>query len=261
MFDLLRQVMNRYDGFRFLDLPPELRNVIYGMALQDPSLRGQDGFNLRCYLPVEADQVIALKILGDYPPRTANPLLLHVCRQMRSEAGKLYFGSKTFEMYIDDEWCLRDCAEGEVQTWLKTMVGDLAVHLRDVRVHLKSNMRPKQPHHFETNMQVHFRQSHGLQVTGSTEMWDDHGICDFSEPFVDMSAYVAALDKNRVARSQKGQVIVDFFHDWDLLRRACFGPHKKQVATEELDSLGNAVLEWVKCEPDDPDGEHCGFAW
>lgn len=85
--DLLQQVKHRQDTFWFLDLPPELREIIYAMVLDssEHSKLYEYGFcDWYWLLPPMADRVQALRITEYMPCRTRNPSLLHVSRQVRS---------------------------------------------------------------------------------------------------------------------------------------------------------------------------------
>jgi hypothetical protein len=68
------------------------------------------------------------------PRRTGNPTLLHVSRQVRSEAGKVYYRSKQFRIFSDAQMSANP--EREVNTWLQTVVGGFATHLRDLTVYI-----------------------------------------------------------------------------------------------------------------------------
>ena len=236
--------------FRLLDLPPELREMVFDMALEELDCCEQKTFRLT--LPFDKpNRVMALNYVDDNPCRMHSPLLLRVSRQVRSEAGKLYFGRKHFELFLDT-WHV-NCVETEVKMWLDAVVGNFATHLRQVTLHL--NNQGDREFEDETEIKVKFSQRHGIQVTGSTRLWNEYE--DMYEcrhiSFVDMPAYVATLEQNRIARKEKGQVIVDFFDDWDALRRACYGPRRKFLIKEEandddlyvknLAELGYNVME------------------
>jgi hypothetical protein len=236
--DLLQQVKHRHDAFRFLDLPPELSEMIYDMVLDssEHSKLYEYGFcEWHGLLPPMANRVQALRITNYMPCRTRDPSLLHVSRQVRSESGKIYFGRNQFEIWIDNKyscWPLQ-----EVVLWFDTMVGDFATHLRDVRVHVGALADKR--HFLKHVIQARFHQSHGLQITGSDDSWhlDDQDDPPSDEPFHDMPAYVATLEKNRIARGQKGEVIVDFFTaDVEAFFRAWYGPLRqrqpRQIAAE-----------------------------
>jgi hypothetical protein len=170
-----------------------------------------------------ANRVMALRITEYQPCRTENPLLLRVNRQVRPEAGRVYFGRKQFEICIDND--CSHCPLAEVKLWMKTMVADFATHFRDVRVHVGS---PADKRHFlKRVIQARFHHSHGLQITALDDSrdLDDQDAPPEDISFYDMPAYVATLEKNRIALNQKGEVIVDFFTtDLDVFYRAWFGP-------------------------------------
>jgi hypothetical protein len=259
--DLVQQVKNRLQPFRFLDLPLELREIIYGMAL-DTSEHSefyeygfQDYFGL---LPPMTNRVQALRITEYQPCRTRNPSLLHVNRQVRSEAGKIYFRGNQFELWIDNKYSVWTLLE--VKLWLETIVGDFAVHLRDVRVHV-GQLADKR-HFLKRVIQARFHQSHGLQITGSEDPWD---LDDQDDPpedleFHDMPAYVATLEKNRIARGQKGEVIVDFFTaDLDAFFRAWYGPPPQKAIKAEGDDSDISDDDWDPYYGDGPFGPFNGY--
>jgi hypothetical protein len=245
--DLLRQLKKGCATFRFLDLPPELREMIYGMSLEELDCCERKTF--RWTLPFDKpNRVMAVNYVDDSPTRTNSPFLLQVSHHVRSEAGKLYFGRKHFELFLDT-WYV-NCTENEVKMWLDNVVGNFATHLRQVTVHFKN--QGGRDFDDETKITVQFSQRHGLQVTGSTTLWDENNFM-YEGPrcsFVDMPAYVATLEENRSARNEKGEVVVDFFDDWDALRRACFGPCRKFVTKEEADDFH--VLQLAGLEQEDP---------
>jgi hypothetical protein len=268
VFDLLRQLKKGCSTFRFVDLPLELREMIYDMALEkseDSELCEKGLRKFHGPLPPMANRVVALRTTKHYPCRTKNPLLLRINRQVRSEAGKIYFQRKQFEIFIDNEYSPCGPLE-EVKTWLETMVGEFATHLRGVRLHVGE--RANKEVYLGVGVQVCFHQSIGLQVTGSEDCWD---IDDYDRPpstseesqppLFDMPSYVASLEKNRIALDQKGEVIVDFFvADWDALCRAWLGPYQKWLIHEDAGDWDDPENVEVECEPDDPEnvGIECG---
>jgi hypothetical protein len=150
-----------------------------------------------------------------FPTRDGSPKLLHVNRQVRSEAGKSYFGRKRFELYINSRAAGHEvCAETEVQMWLKNVVGVFATHLRDVRVRLSHDTRFY--NRYYATIRAKFDQTRGLQITMSTRSWnDDLDVLDrdILRHFFDMLAYVADLEEKRIARNHRGEIIVEFFGD------------------------------------------------
>ncbi|KAI7491799.1 hypothetical protein KC367_g9262 [Hortaea werneckii] len=69
-------------AFRFLDLPPELRNAVYEQALSVGVV----------HIPREPKAA----------RRVRPPALLHVCRQIRQESSPFYYATNTFCLCISD---------------------------------------------------------------------------------------------------------------------------------------------------------------
>lgn len=170
---------------------------------------------------------------------TGTPPLLCVNHEMRSDASKVYFKSRRFELFIDAQYS--NCALEEVKVWLQTIVGDFATRLHDVRIHAGAYACKELS--IGVAIQARFYQSRGLQITGLDDSWDvdDQDAQPSEESFFDMPSYVATLEKNRIARGRRGEVIADFFvADWDALCRAWLGPCQKMLDREGED-------EWLYC--------------
>lgn len=156
--------------------------------------------------------------------RTGDPTLLYVSRQVRSEAGKVYYRSKQFHLFT--EVYMSANPEREVNTWLQTMVGEFATHLRDLTVHITYDVVGGLEY---ARIRAQYRQGHGLKITGSVDKRDDDVNSDewlenTPLPFAGMPTYVAGLERIRAKFKEQGEIIVDFFSHWDELRQACAGP-------------------------------------
>jgi hypothetical protein len=216
--------------FRILDLPLELREMIYGMAFETT----RDPKDCYCECPhgahsFQPSQVTVAKSFDSTSEftyaagRTGNPELLHVSRQVRSEAGKMYYRSKQFHLFTDVFMCANP--EEEVNTWLQTMLGEFATHLRDLTVHITY---ANEINGLEwARIRAQYRPGHGLHITGwakkENEEDNDEWYKEIPMPFVGMPAYIAGLEKIRAKYKEKGQNIVDFSY-WDDLCQACCGP-------------------------------------
>ena len=214
----MRQLINRCSAFRLLDLPLELREAIYDMALGESKeniccMQGRHGMSI-----YDVDRVLAITDSKDVSDRTGNPPLLHVSRQVRSEAGKMFFGRRSFQVCIDTVYS-GEAAQEDVNMWLKTIVGSFATHLTDVRMHFHGQHGKRDS--FETTIRAQFCQRRGLQVTGSSQLFYEDASDGEPRLFLCMPAHVAALEENRITRGQKGEVIVDLFRDWDALVLGC----------------------------------------
>lgn len=120
------------------------------------------------------------------------------------------------------------CAEQEVGTWLHTIVGEFATHLRGFTVH--SSYVPDSNGLDFARIRVQYRPGHGLLIIGSIDKSDEEGDLGFKNyplPLVGMPAYVAALEMIRVKYKEQGEIIVDFFRNWDAPSQACSGPDEK----------------------------------
>jgi hypothetical protein len=138
--DLLHMLRLHCTDFRLLDLPLELREMIYGMTFEkthDPKdCDCECPFGVHNFNPSQVTVAESYDLIWDtrMPRRTGNPTLLHVSRQVRSEAGKVYHRSKQFRIFSDAQMSANP--EREVNTWLQTVVGGFATHLRDLTVYI-----------------------------------------------------------------------------------------------------------------------------
>lgn len=198
--------------FRILNLPLELRDMIYGMAFErTPDTKhcncqcgdGQHNFNPSKVSVLRTDDHYVRRRIG-------NPALLQVNRQVRSEAGKVYYRSKQFHMQVEVHM-LAD-PEKEVGKWLRTVVGEFATHLREFIIHLDCSPDSAGEIDF-AQIRVQYRPGHGLQATGSIDKWEDEqdGFKRYHLPLVGMPAYIAALERIRVKYKEQGEIIVEFF--------------------------------------------------
>jgi hypothetical protein len=217
--------------FRILDLPLELREMIYGMAFEgiEDHSNDCDCTYMRHPHSVNPSQVTVVKSYDlliyedEEVRRIGNPTLLHVSRQVRSEAGKVYYRSKQFHLFTDVHMCVNP--ERDVNTWLQTMVGEFATHLRDFTVHITYDVYPGGLEW--ARIRAQYCPGHGLHITGWAKKEDeedkDEWYKEIPMPFVGMPAYIAGLEKIRAKYKEQGQIIVDFFSYWDDLRQACCG--------------------------------------
>lgn len=95
MPDLLHMLRIHCTELRLLDLPLELREIVYGMAFEKtPDPKDCDCEN--CLRTFNCSQVSVVKTEDRTwdKRRIGNPTLLHVSRQLRSEAGNAYYRSE-----------------------------------------------------------------------------------------------------------------------------------------------------------------------
>ncbi|KAM0697848.1 hypothetical protein Q7P36_002702 [Cladosporium allicinum] len=232
--DLLHMLRIHCTEFRLLGLPLELRELVYDMAFE----KTHDPEDCDCEHPwgthdFNPSQVTVAESYDSFwegrRKRIGNPKLLHVSRQVRSEAGKVYYRSKQFHLYVDLHMSANP--EKQVNTWLQTVVGEFATHLRDLTMRIT--------YFPETNglgwarIRAQYRPGHGLKIAGSVEKineeWEtfDEMLTTAPLPFVGVPAYVARLENIRAAYKEQGEIIARFFEDWEELRQACSGPNEE----------------------------------
>jgi hypothetical protein len=239
-------------AFRILDLPLELREMIYGITFE----KIEEPNDCDCAYTnnphtVNPSQMTVAQSYESFSYNSSearlvgNPTLLQVSRQMRSEAGKLYYRSKNFHLFTGSH----GNPERVVNTWLQTVVGKFATHLRDLTVHITCDDDV-----FGTGwtrIRARYRPGHGLKITGSLEKSDegddDMALKLYPLPFAGMTAYVAGLETIRAKYKEQGQIIVDFFSHWDELRQACCGPDDEMMYMTH-DRYGRRRRYWAPRE-------------
>ena len=111
---LLQKLEGRAKPFRFMDLPAELRNLIYTFVVPTCQ-RMRDPFT-------EAQSI--------------KPYLLQTCSQIRAEASPLYYNQCEFRFYFRSSHDKLDFDEmaGLLRSWVGQCVGKHVKHLRQVRL-------------------------------------------------------------------------------------------------------------------------------
>jgi hypothetical protein len=170
---------------------------------------------------------------------------------VRAEAGEIYY-SKQY-LYLDCQYS--DPLE-EILSWANVIVRDLAIYLRDVRVHICALGNPLQED-VQSQIVIHlkFSPEHGLTAEGwKGAFLYDHERDDQHQWITEMDylqPHVAAIEAAR-APNREGGAIIDFFsHDHNRLRDACFGPPIKIYYWYDVEGRG-----WFTpgpCHPDDRD--------
>ncbi|CZT14044.1 uncharacterized protein RCC_00019 [Ramularia collo-cygni] len=98
----------------FLKLPTELRNIVYGMALNDHSDDGHGQVVLQRIIIArneDKDDFESQTAAGTF---THTPALLMVSREIRSEVEPFYYGSSTFMVEVS-----ADIVADKAQSWLE----------------------------------------------------------------------------------------------------------------------------------------------
>lgn len=235
----------------FLDLPKKVRIMVYEQLFSERAGRNFPGPLDNLY----PDRVLVIDSYscekGTYPPQKhPNPAILAVSRQLRIEAGEVYYRKQ--DLYLDYEFS--DVLE-EILSWADIVVRDLAIYLRDVRVHITAlGNSLKEDVRFEHNIHIKFSPGRGLSVDG----WAGARLLDegpnqyqWIMSMDRLAAHAAAIDA-ATAPGRQGGAIIDFFSfDYDWLLDACFGPPVKEVIY--YDSEGEICFEKVPCHPEDPD--------
>ena len=237
----------------FLGLPRELRDMVYKELFGKQEERGFD----RTFKKIKTDRVLVIDSLycekGSHPPqKNKNPSILSVNRQLRAEAGEIYY-SKQMDLYLDYEYS--DILP-EISSWANMIVRDLAVHLRDVRVHIAAlGNSLQQEVQFQHVIQLKFSPDRGLTVEGwKGALLTDAETSDQYQWKMNMGHLITHAAPVEAARApgRQGGAIIDFFsHHQNRLRDACFGPPVKSVFSNDLE--GNPRFGRVPCHPEDPD--------
>jgi hypothetical protein len=117
--------------FRLMDLPLELRKRIYAFCLFKP--RGER--SCRAYFDALTDRPLFIDTLYSGPERGGplTPAILRAGnRQLRAEAGEVYY-NKGHDIYLGFQG---ESPFIELAKWRYMVVGNLAVHLPDLRLHI-----------------------------------------------------------------------------------------------------------------------------
>jgi hypothetical protein len=238
-------------AFNFLGLPKELRIMVYEEIFGQREDRGFSG----TFDNLFTDRVLVIDSLdcdkGSYPPqKNPNPAILSTNHKVRAEAAEIYYSKQ--DLYLDCEYS--DPLE-EILSWANVIVRDLAIYLRDVRVHICALGNSLQEDvQFQHVIHLNFSPDRGLTVEGwKGAFLYDHELDDQYQWMTDMDylqPHVAAIEAARAPNRQGGAIIDFFSHDHNRLRDACFGLPIKNYYFFDVEGRGWFTL--VPCHPHDP---------
>jgi hypothetical protein len=247
------QAANATEGaFDFLGLPKELRLMVYRELFGKREERGFCG----TFHNLQTDRVLVIDSLdcerGSFPPQiNLNPAILSTCHEVRAEAGAIYYSKQ--DLYLDYEYS--DVLQ-EILSWADLIVQDLAIYLRDVRVHICALGTSRQQQvQFQHVIHLKFSPDRGLTVEGwkGAHLWEEE-TNDQYQWIMNMDhlqPHVAAIEAAR-APGRQGGAIIDFFsHNHSRLRDACFGPPIKKYFF--VDAEGRRLFTYAPCHPNDRD--------
>ncbi|GAB7331552.1 hypothetical protein MBLNU13_g02941t1 [Cladosporium sp. NU13] len=239
-----------YGEANFLGLPREIRDMVYKELF---GVREEQGFADR-FPNILTDRVLAIDSLdcekGSYPAqKNPNPAILGVNHQVRAEAGEIYYSKQ--DLYLDHEY---SDVLPEILSWANMIVRDLAIYLRDVRVHIAALGNSLQDYvQFQQVIHLRFSPTHGLTVEGWKGAYLLDAETDDQYQWImnmdHLITHAIPIEAARVPERQGG-VIIDFFaHNHNRLRNACFGPPIRPEVY--FDSEGQFRARAVPCHPHD----------
>jgi hypothetical protein len=244
--------------FRFLDLPPELRKEIYEYYLFTP--RYERNF---CgdFTGISTDRPLPIDSYYTGPEKGGplTPAILKANHQLRKEAGQLYY-SKGHDIYLG---FMGDHPIKELAKWRSDVVGDLAVHLRDLRLHINYSDHGDVEHEYT----IHIKLSpygNGLTAEDFWRAYNDErssytcrsedDVYDVVRDLEHLPAYTESIERRRVQLGQQGEAVLDLvLANPRWFRYACWGPPVKWVVYGS-NAFGCPMRMLAVCDDeDDPD--------
>jgi hypothetical protein len=183
------------------------------------------------------------------------PALLQANRELSEEAGEVYY-KNGIDVYLGYE---HSDPLSEFANWRHRVVGDLAIYLRDVRLHISFTNRSDD----EQEWTIHIKfdpHGNGITAEGFRGVFKEdatyHGnggdVYEAVEDLKHLRIHARAIEARRVQLGQQGEAIMDFvLANPDDFRNACFGPPVKRVYY--FDEAGNSMIKLVPCDYCDPD--------
>lgn len=236
-------------------LPTELRLHIWEECLRE--LRPEQSFRHHEFRNALTERLMPLDTLG-WVGKTKTPALLNVSKNMRAEAGEVYY-KKGVDIYLGWE---RSDPIDELRKWQEVVVRDLDVHVRDLRVHI-SRVLPTvrsylDEHEYTIRVQLEpgtnkltadgFRGTLDDEATG----WGTRGDVYFDVWGLGLlSSHASAIETRRAELGHRGEAIFAFFlAEPEAIRWVCLGPSTKWVRL--LDQAGRPHFSLVLCSLNDP---------
>lgn len=236
----------------FNKLPEELRFKIYALSLIEyrPEQECRDFFPR-----ILTTRALPLDTLP-WGPKKRLPTVLKLNPEARAFASKIYY-TNAHDIYLG--WEHSDPID-ELRNWF-TLVGDFAIHLRDVRVHIsRCLVSYGEEVEYEYTIRVKLSNDGELTVDGFRGVFneeretsvpgEDYYALTMDLPY--LRTYASFMDRRRIRLGQSGgQAIVDFFIAYpEILRWACLGFPRKRVMF--FDQLGIPRPRLAICGLDDP---------
>lgn len=209
------------EPIRFMDLPRELRNTIYELALLEPLVERKDiKYGLDDYRLEDSERQLYSKrrhafstgvnnviTLAEHPP------LLRVSRQVREEADEIYWSKIAWDVELDAKYNWEDDGfrydedlsqmRKDLQKWVDKMGMNRLQHLRDLTVAVELCLKPHRC--IATPLRVIFIEGEGFKA----EMPQQGAHVKPGQ--VALARHLAWTEWRREFNGWKGEGIVDYF--------------------------------------------------
>jgi hypothetical protein len=197
-------------------------------------------------------------LLGSGERGSLTPIILRAGNsQLRAEAGKVYY-NKGYDIYLGFQGKHPII---ELAKWRYKVVGKLAVHLRNLRVHIS---RSSPGDEIEHEYIIHIKLSPGGNGITAEGFWgvvnEDRArlvrgedVFDLVRDLTHLPAHASTIEERRVQLGQRGEAVLDLFIASPIrFLYACWGPPVKWVVYG-FNSSGDPLEMLAICDYDDPD--------